>query len=286
VALGGAINRPGRSLLRLRRPDNQLSGPPCARPDAPGRKVVPKIRKGVQETIGGGRLQSSDEPPMMSGLRPESWRQSKEFTMPDLVQNAVGEKLYVWSQRHGKPTPDAKGRCIITAEGTQSIINSKFPVKDVQLIFYAPHGSLLKDPGIRSIMAGEKKSAEEVTSGDCQDYVLEKFRKGSESYDKIRGLRDDIEDDTQRSRVEFKKALNEGDDAATWKATLSLDGLSNWMDVVTIRHRPLMSDPMLSEVITTLHKAGYRYTTIHCVFCRGPQLPWLPEPKYEAPNAR
>jgi hypothetical protein len=27
----------------------------------PGRKVVPKFRKRVQETIGGGRLQSSDE---------------------------------------------------------------------------------------------------------------------------------------------------------------------------------------------------------------------------------
>jgi hypothetical protein len=215
--------------------------------------------------------------------------------MPKLVQNAVGEKVYVWSKRTGGPSSDANGQCVISAHGAQSVINSRFPIRNVKLIFYNPHGSSLVDPGIKSIMTGGKLPTEVVASGTCRDYLLSKYQgrhqggrgPGSETYEFIGGLGDQVEGQAEIWRDIYRDAFKRGDIDALRQASHLLSRYNSWMDIVTIRHRPLKIDPMLSEVITALQKAGYRYTTIHCVFCRGPQLPQLPwkaVPDFHAPD--
>jgi hypothetical protein len=211
--------------------------------------------------------------------------------MAQLVQNAVGEKLYVWSKSQGMPSPDAGGRCIITSHGAQSMINSTFPINNkVKLIFYCPHGSNLLDPGTENIMKGEKQPTEVLDAGHSQDYVLSKYQKNgggprTETYDTIAKLGDRIAGLAQIWSNAMDDAAQKGDGDAFWQAALLLGKHTNWMDVVTIRNRPVKFDPTLSEVIKVLHNAGYRYTTIHCVFCRGPQLPWKSAPEFRPPNA-
>jgi hypothetical protein len=49
----------------------------------------------------------------------------------------------------------------------------------------------------------------------------------------------------------------------------AMKGGSRWnRDIVTVRNRRWRSDLTLSDVIRILHEHGYRYTTIHCAFCR------------------
>jgi hypothetical protein len=206
-----------------------------------------------------------------------------------LVQNAVGNKLYVWSNREGRPSADTT-ECLISAHGGQSIINSRFDVRAVKLVFYCPHGFSLSDPGLDAVVSGTIKVNQTVESGQCQDYELSKYQgadnnNAGETYTKIRGLADTLAQQAETTRETALKMCDMAI-AANGKAKQKLDAiaerehkrylqLGRWMDIVTVRKQDFWrqwSNPMLSDVIKVLHSAGYDYTTFHCVFCRSPQL--------------
>jgi hypothetical protein len=96
--------------------------------------------------------------------------------MADLIHNAVGEKINVWSKCQGGPSSEANGRCIISSHGGQSIINSTFPVKGVKLVFYGPHGYSIAAGNMVDILREKKARVEVVNAGNCQDYYLSKFQ--------------------------------------------------------------------------------------------------------------
>jgi hypothetical protein len=209
-----------------------------------------------------------------------------ECAMADLVQNAVGERIYVWSRRQGKPSPEAQGRCVISSHGGQSIINSKFPVEDVKLVFYGPHGSKIAIHDT-DILCETKERVEVVSAGDCQDYYLSKYQGsgsgGAVSYEDIQGLGDEFDRQAKGADRWLISAIGGGNGDEMWRAALNAGQYSDtWKDIVTIRNRRLKFPILLSQVITELRAAGYRYTEFHCRFCRTPVLPWKDRPDYQA----
>ena len=177
------------------------------------------------------------------------------------VKNELGNKVYVWTQGGGKESQ--KEGAIISSHGGQAIFNGEFSVPDgVTLHFYAPHGYALQDPSLFSVILG-KATVNETVKGPKKfaDYKLHKYQGShgneSENYESIGllGMTDQELIDAGFSRQQLESR----------DKPLPLD-------VITIRNRNMRVSPMLSDVLNLLQTNGWNYKTIHCSFCRCPQM--------------
>jgi hypothetical protein len=211
-----------------------------------------------------------------------------------LFQNAVGEDLYVWSEKSGAPS-GRTAECVISAHGAQSFLNHMFPVGNTTLVFYGPHGYTLNDLGIEKFVSGQFAPYEQISQGQCQDYSLGKYQgrhnRAGETYDKIGNmdglLARTVAEAARGSRAAALQVANMDADDPMFNTMLrSLDEggktrrrYQSWMDIVTIRNRSVLATGsgtvMLSDVVSRLAAAGYNYTKVHCAFCRGPISPFV-----------
>jgi hypothetical protein len=201
-----------------------------------------------------------------------------------LDKTDVGGRIYVWSRKPGKPSQGATA-AIISSHGDSAFINPTFVRGgnqfDFNLLFYTPHGYMLRDPGLEEVMNGGIKPIEgRPSSMSGQDYVLAKFQgkhdprfaQGkAEDYDLISSLTpsDDGLNELRR------KANGGGSEAGFAQKRLEDLAIKIQTDVITIRNRksPGGGSIRLSEVLTLLDENGFRYATIHCAFCRGGGVP-------------
>jgi hypothetical protein len=198
-------------------------------------------------------------------------------------QNAVGERIYVFSENHGAKSTNCD-HCVISAHGRQTIMNSTFTNNAVNLHYYVPHGYSLKDPGLRAIMQQSKRPCQIIQAGRSPDYVLSKFQgrhgNNAETYTSIGNdintaavMLTNIQNSINHLNG-FQRPDTKDIDQYRTMAEKTLSRRSRKMDVVTIRNRRLRFDLNLSDVIQILHQHGYNYTNIHCSFCRSPTLPF------------
>jgi len=197
---------------------------------------------------------------------------------------AVMDQFYIWT-KGGVSKPTSK-KCIISAHGGQSVINSKFSVpSNTKFIFYSPHNYTLTDPSLEKILQGACTPQDPVTGGKCQDYNLSKYQgrhgKDAESYAQIAKLGD--------ATVELETLLAAEGDGATPQQTAALRAkiqriqTQEHMDIITIRNRHMRSDPSFSQLVSWLKDEGFGYEEYHCSFCRGPSLPWKKEAGSHSP---
>ena len=181
------------------------------------------------------------------------------------VKVPVEDRFYVWVKDGKKKNKNKK--CIISAHGGQSIINSTFKVKQNQkFVFYAPHGYTLKDPSIVPILTGRAKSNQTISSGKCPDYQLSKYQGShSDNFETYQSI--EQASWSKQQWVEFGIEPHLVGDVVT----------SPHMDVVTIRNRHGRTEPSLHELVAVLKDYGWGYEEYHCSFCRGPRLPWKKE---------
>ncbi|WP_026869079.1 putative adhesin [Inquilinus limosus] len=199
-----------------------------------------------------------------------------------LTQNIVGDHLRVWTRTAGRPSTQA---CAISAHGTDLSPGRTLRAPDVTLVYYTPHGITLPDPSLERFTAGALRQVETLRTADSPDYALSKYtnsqteggrrhNQAGESYASVAALPETMAGKAQTARdnaAAFRSAGQESY-ALAYDADEALYAKGCQYDVVTIRNRAWRTsfNPLtLSEVITTLWNAGYRYSTIHCVFCRG-----------------
>lgn len=216
----------------------------------------------------------------------------------DIVKNGiyqpteVGKHIYVWSVPGAKPNRDRE--CVITSHGTDIVgeITSPHPAPQVPLYFYAPHGYALSDASAVGVMRKNTKYCERVApNAAVHDYVLTKAQgshseKNKETYAHLQ--RDFHKPFATRKEEATRDALLEDVDMSKpWAhktvATIQADFQRNLqavtdvvLDVVTIRHRKwphLQVTMTLFGVIEALESAGFKYSAVHCNFCRGAQGP-------------
>jgi len=171
----------------------------------------------------------------------------------------LGSKFYLW---HGKTR---KNLVVITAHGGYALHNKPFKVPSgMRIHFYAPHGYILKDPGLAAAADGSTSVHDSYDSGRwCPDYELSKFqgRHGSEkeTYERIgAGMHRD-------ARIARSREMSGGGELSA----AQLSGMKEIiMDVITVRNRILQKSPTLGDVIQAMQKDGLRYKEIYCSFCR------------------
>jgi hypothetical protein len=197
----------------------------------------------------------------------------------------VGKHIYVWNANGQKP---ADGRCaVISAHGLQAKINGAYPAPKMALYFYAPHGYVLQDPGLVRVNDGRTNCYEEIDPGEAQqDYELSKYQgyhsKANETYGYIQK---DMQAPNLRAQIEkepiadFKWIKDEGERTALiakrqQEKAAKIAGVKEFnMDVITIRHRRgwHSGTVTLFQILNFLYGQGYKYSGIHCSFCRGPR---------------
>lgn len=199
-------------------------------------------------------------------------------------QNAVGERIYVFSENNGARSTNCD-HCVISAHGRQTIMNSTFTNNAVNLHYYVPHGYSLRDPGLRAIMEQSVRPCQSIQAGQSPDYVLSKFQgrhgNNAETYTKIGQEINAAPAMLQSSRDAvtqldgLPRPYTKDMDQYRRMAEESVSRWSRKIDVVTIRNRRFKLDLNLSEIIRILHQNGYQYTNIHCSFCRSPAIPFV-----------
>lgn len=181
---------------------------------------------------------------------------------------AVGKWIYLWSGRSSKPHEGSdQATCIISAHGVQqwfgNSLNRSFTVrKDTELVFYAPHGYTLEDPGIGPIANKSAKAFERYKSGSsCPNYTLTKFQGyHGEAAGAILGIvASPFITVTQGAETYqlLKNRIN----------YVNSKGLDE-RDILTIRYHPFQTATNLSDVLDVMWNNGYRYREYHCSFCR------------------
>lgn len=185
----------------------------------------------------------------------------------------LGSKLYFFK------SATSSHDVLISAHGGYYKANKTFDVpgtgKDVEIIFYAPHGSTLSDPGMM-IMKGNFQDAGSVFSGNkCIDYELSKYQgrhggqpgKPAETYDSIAST---VEDEDRRLVRQFEKMLAAAGKGNQQMAKGAIDQITagRTMNVVTIRNRWHSSDVWLKDVVAMVRKAYPGIKRFHCSFCR------------------
>lgn len=218
------------------------------------------------------------------------------------MPTAVGSNVYVWGPKGSRPKGDRA--CVITAHGTDidALINSPSDLPKVPLYFYCPHGRALEDTTAQGVMRGTMRYYEKYESGHAkQDYVLTKAQgsHSEKSKENYADLQQGWHPHAARAaaEAEFAFALQEEDRKrfGAHKAVyekqpdlyeknvqgarkamnekLQQAGGDIVMDVVTIRDRKyphLQRTMTLFGVIKLLESKGFRYSAVHCFFCRGP----------------
>ena len=185
-----------------------------------------------------------------------------------LIQNVVGSSIYVWSKKTGAPS---EKRLVITSHGDESNINGMAAAgvpRSCKLVFYGPHGYMLRDPNLPALIAGNLVIHETVDRPQSsQDYQLQKYTNTNdtstrhnevgETYASIAGM---LELFPMIAGMAQKAGENVY--AANYSKQFG-------MDILTVRSRRFHKDPKLSQVLQELWKSNYRYDEIHCAFCRG-----------------
>ena len=168
------------------------------------------------------------------------------------TKTEVGRQIYVWSVNGKKTTNTA---VVISAHGMQTIINSRhtLPRNLKNIVFYAPHGTNLRDPLLENIIAGKVLPAE-ISKGDTQDYHLTKYQ------------------GTHNGVGETYEEISRYNENAP-------------MDVITIRNRNLSNALTMRQVISQVVADGWPYLEFHCAFCRGSAVPWTKADAWNAATA-
>ncbi len=190
---------------------------------------------------------------------------SKHLPMPstgDYKAHAVGSKIYLW---HGESRKDT---VVISSHGGFTHQNKPFKVPAYMTVqFMAPHGYILKDPGLQTAAVGAVPSFDNYTaSKQCPDYELTKYqgRHGGEkeTYEFIG------RDMHRGARIRQFEAINKSI-GAPQMTELEKEQIKNVVaDIITVRNRKFMKAPTLSEIIATLEKNKIRYKNVVCAFCR------------------
>jgi hypothetical protein len=200
----------------------------------------------------------------------------------------VGTNIYVWSEGGRKPT--GQRACVITAHGVDlpSDITSRYQTPNATIYFYAPHGKQLSDAGAAGVLRGTAKYFEKFAPRMCgQDYSLTKAQgyhsaKAKENYSDFQ-MNYHRGPATARARQD-RDLLMQGVNQRSPLANVIAQGIerdyqaaiANYrdlvMDVVSIRNREwphLQKQQTLFGVIAQLDRAGFKYSDVHCYFCRG-----------------
>lgn len=174
----------------------------------------------------------------------------------------VGRKLYCW-----KGT-SAKTKAVISAHGGYILSNKPFRVPaNMTIHFYAPHGFILKDPGIRPVATGVLTPIDSYNGGSqCPNYILDKYQgkhggkpgKPAETYN-------DIGQGMHKGAIVASAEAWQGRPLDEQQLAEIKDVI---MDVITIRNRALTKSPTLEEVVKAVVDNKLGYTEIHCSFCR------------------
>lgn len=196
----------------------------------------------------------------------------------------VGAHHYVWSKPGPKPNRDRA--CVISSHGTDinGVPSTRFPKPNVPLYFYGPHGHALDDQTVMGMMRGQTNYFEMWNAGEATyDYILSKaqgYHTGGskETYSRIQY---DWHPEPARAdqRAIFQKHFGDKKpggfvyEGAKKDLEVMLAQLTDIVvDVVTIRHRKaafLQSDITLWQTVDALEKNGFKYSAVHCNFCRG-----------------
>lgn len=233
-----------------------------------------------------------------------------------LKQHAIGPKgkefAYVWSEP-GKPMSKA----VITAHGDSTQSHVDVPDSSISLVYYGPHGHIVKDIGLVEIMSHEKVPVETLAAHQSPDYSLSKYTNANganklhqhnsqgETYATVGGMdgllagrhahhQQSIANKTKAlSRIDATK--NPSFHASTASqlnvATQLAKNTVRDMDVITIRNRGFRgwalgaygsADVMLSDLIKALDADGrFHFTELHCYFCRGGGAAYTPDQNAE-----
>ena len=169
----------------------------------------------------------------------------------------VDGRYYVWTIG-GKVNKSA----VISAHGAQTWVNSKFKIPDnVKLHFYQPNGYLLQDPGLINVIYDEVKPLETVSGGKSQDYSLSKYQGAKHGSDR----------ESYQNIPSFGITKQELLDLGFKEADINnMKKARDDIDIISVRNRRFKTDPVLSDLIKSVHNAGYKYTDFYCSFCRGP----------------
>ncbi|MNJ25650.1 hypothetical protein D3C77_201010 [compost metagenome] len=139
----------------------------------------------------------------------------------------------------------------------------------VTLYLYGPHKSALGVPGMAAVMSSKLNHLETLRSPQkIRNYRLSKFQDGysSETYGSIE---EDI--DQNRRCVDIReRAVSMRDQTTLAMIAENFPVPFPRFDILTIRNRAWMYSITLHDVLKALRQEGYRYSNIHCVFCRSP----------------
>jgi hypothetical protein len=232
-------------------------------------------------------------------VEPKTKRLGALVSKKDILGNGfympteVGANIYVWSEGGRKPT--GQRACVITAHGMNlpADINSRYPTPNVTLYFYAPHGRQLSDAGAAGVLRGTAKYYEKFGPTNCsQDYSLTKAQgyhsaKAKEHYSDFQ--MNYHPDPAKAGARQLRDVLLQGVNKKSKLADVMAQGIerdyqtaiANFkdliMDVVSIRNRQwphLQKEQTLFGVIAQLERAGFKYSDVHCYFCRGAADTW------------
>lgn len=171
-----------------------------------------------------------------------------------LIKNAVGNNLYVFSKYTSRPSSRT---CIIMAHG--GFRNQTYHGPNVELNYYTTHGHSMYHISAGRFGSSSLTPVEIVTSKGTYDYILGKNLRTKIAGGFVDLLREDyadIENLPNRLKWSFEDNIP--------------------FDVVTLRNRFYLTrwNPLtLSGVIQSLWNRNYIYDSIHCLFCRGHTLP-------------
>ncbi len=174
---------------------------------------------------------------------------------------------------------------LITAHGVPRLFNSTFTVPaGTTVAFFGAEGVALLDPGFRQAARLSRHTPQEELAlaprerrglapyelfgpgTRCPDYSLTKYQGyHSHTTGAIFGiLAKPFLGAGAESYTDIDNFLRDNQTAVRQD-----DVTRDAMDIVTIRYRPGRISTTLSETITVLRSAGYRYEFIMCSFCRG-----------------
>ncbi|OZG73032.1 hypothetical protein BTA51_13850 [Hahella sp. CCB-MM4] len=136
-----------------------------------------------------------------------------------------------------------------------------------QLYLYGPHTKTLLDPGLNSVISGKTNYLQRLQRNEkIRNYSLGKYQ-GDDTGETYESISRDI--DNNRTYINLRQeAMDSGDEGMIAHVQRLCPNPFPKFDVLTVRNRKLMSGVNLKHVLDMLASTGYRYTNIHCVFCR------------------
>ncbi|MDN7140034.1 hypothetical protein KC131_05195 [Pseudomonas sp. JQ170] len=135
----------------------------------------------------------------------------------------------------------------------------------VTLYLYGPHKSAIYGSMITEVLDGEAKHFETLRSPQkIRNYRLSKFQADSDTYGSIKK---EI-DLNRRSAGGRGQAMSYGGNTILQMIAANFPGTIPRFDILTIRNRAWMYTVSLQDVFKALERWGFRYSNIHCVFCR------------------